>query len=68
MKLFVFQFCTCQIKEKNIFIGEEEINMRTLFVPDLEKIGKIAIQFACFLFNIQGVPTGFGRLNWAEQP
>ena len=38
MKLFVFQFCTFQIKEKNICIGEEEIRIRILFVPDLDKL------------------------------
>ena len=28
------------IQRKNVGIGEEEINMRTLFVPDLEKMEK----------------------------
>ena len=40
------------IQRKNVGIGEEKINIRTLFVPELEKNGKITIQFACLLFNI----------------
>ena len=56
----------------------EDFCLGTLFeeIEDLSEVSpnlKIQMAFAymvwsLFLSVVQGVPTGFGRLNWAKQP